>query len=300
MQTDMMILSFDDYAKQSRKLAEALNSPCHIIHQHQFPDGEHKLTLPANVPRHVIFSRSLNQPNEKLIELLLTAKTARQLGAKVLTLVAPYLCYMRQDKAFNPGEVVSQGIIGQFLADIFDNVITIDPHLHRIKYLEQAVPIKNAITLSATSLMAEYLGQHFKESGSDAPVLLGPDNEAEQWVSAVAKPNHWTYGVCDKIRTGDKQVDITLPNIDLNNRTVIIVDDVASSGRTLAVASKKCLEENAKQINILVTHALFVGDAKQQLVDMGVENIWSTDSVSHESNIIALHNLFKDAVLNLE
>jgi len=295
-----MLLSFDDYEVQSRKLAKVLNIPCEIIRRHRFPDGEHKLTLPPELPEHVIFCRSLDHPNEKLLELLLAAKTARQLGAKTLTLVAPYLCYMRQDIAFHPGEVVSQGIVGDFLADLFENIITIDPHLHRIQRLEQAVPADNAIALSATSLMAEFLHERFKDPALQPPVLLGPDNEAEQWVSTVAKHDQWTYGVCNKIRTGDQDVEITLPEIDLHGRTVILVDDVASSGQTLAVAIKKCLYNNAKHVDVLVTHALFVNEAVQHLLQAGVRHIWSTDSVSHESNIIPLHNLLKDAILNLQ
>ncbi len=290
----MMVLCFDDYEEQSDKLAGALKLPCHIMQRHRFPDGESKITLPAKLPEHVLFCYSLDQPNEKLLELLLAAKTARELGAKQLTLVAPYLCYMRQDKAFQPGEAVSQPIVGNFLASLFDNVITVDPHLHRIQYLEQAIPASNAVTLSATSMMAEFLYKSCKN-----PVLLGPDSESEQWVSAVAKPNQWQYGVCKKIRSGDKDVEITLPEIDLHGRTVVIVDDVASSGQTLAVAIKKCLLKNAKQVDVLVTHALFADDAKQRLIQAGVTNIWSTDSVSHESNVIALNGLLKDAVLNL-
>ena len=289
-----MLLYFDDYELQSRKLADVLNSPCQKIQRHRFPDGENKLTLPAKLPEHVIFCRSLDQPNEKLLELLLAVKTARELGVKVVTLVAPYLCYMRQDKAFHPGEAISQTIVGSFLADLFDNVITVDPHLHRIERLEQAVPAKNAVTLSATSLMTEFLRQSLNN-----PVLLGPDSEAEQWVSAVANPNQWNYGVCKKIRTGDREVEITLPEIDLHGRSVVIVDDVASSGQTLVVAIKKCLSQQAKHVDVLVTHALFEKDAKQRLIQAGVRNIWSTDSVSHGSNVIALHNLLKEGLLNL-
>jgi ribose-phosphate pyrophosphokinase len=289
-----MLLYFDDYEAQSCKLAQVLDMPCHIIQRHRFPDGESKLTLPGKLPEHVLFCYSLDQPNEKLLELMLAAKTARQLGAKELTLVAPYLCYMRQDKAFHPGEVVSQTIVGKFLADLFENIITVDPHLHRIQRLEQAVPARNAVSLSATSLMAEFLHE-----SCNNPVLLGPDSESEQWVSAVAKPNQWQYGVCTKIRNGDEDVDITLPEIDLHERYVVIVDDVASSGQTLAVATRQCLLKGAKHVDVLVSHALFANDAKQRLIQAGVSNIWSTDSVSHESNVISLNALLKDAVLNL-
>lgn len=289
-----MLLGFDDYELQSQALAEALDIPCHIIKMHRFPDGENKLTLPPGLPEHVIFCRSLDHPNEKLLELLLAAKTARELGAKVLTLVAPYLCYMRQDKAFQPGEVVSQRIVGSFLADLFDNVITVDPHLHRIQYLEQAVPATHAVTLTATSLMAEFLTERLQ-----APILLAPDSEAEQWVAAVAEPDKCVYGVCNKVRSGDRKVEITLPDISLQGRAIVLVDDVASSGQTLAVATEKCLLKGASCVDVLVTHALFGNDVKQRLIQAGVRNIWSTDSVTHESNVIPLKKLLKEAVSSL-
>jgi ribose-phosphate pyrophosphokinase len=290
-----MLLGFKDYELQSRKLAEALDMPLHIIREHRFPDDEYRLTLPANLPEQVIFVQSLDHPNEKLIALLLAAETARELGAKVLTLVAPYLCYMRQDKAFQPGEAVSQHIIGRFLAGLFDNVVTVDPHLHRIQHLEQALPVAAAVSLTATSLMAKFL-----KGRVDNPILVGPDSEAEQWVSSVATPNHWAYGVCNKTRLGDREVEITLPEINLNGRAVVLVDDVASSGQTLATAARVCLSRNASHVDVLVTHALFSGDAEQRLVQAGVRNIWSTDSVSHESNAIPLDELLKNAVLKLK
>ena len=289
-----MILSFEDYAPQSRKLSEVLKLSWHIIECHRFPDGENKLTLPAELPGHVVFCRSLNHPNEKLLELLLAAKTARKLGAGEITLVAPYLCYMRQDIAFHPGEAVSQTIVGSFLADLFDNVITVDPHLHRIQHLQQAVPSRNAMSLSATALMADFLKQKVTN-----PVLLGPDSEAEQWVSAVAAPNHWEHAVCNKVRHGDRDVEISLPNLDFDSRSVVLVDDVSSSGQTLAVAAQKCLLNGAANVDVLVTHALFSNNSEQCLLEAGVRNIWSTDSITHESNIICLNNLLAEAVANL-
>lgn len=289
-----MILCFEEYEKQARNLASALDVPCQLIQRHRFPDGESRLTLPATLPEHVMCYQSLDHPNEKLLELLLVARTARQQGATSLTLVAPYLCYMRQDKAFHPGEVVSQMIVGSFLAELFDNVITVDPHLHRVHHLRQAVPARHAVALSATGLMSGFLKDHV-----DDPVLLGPDSESEQWVSAVAQPGYWKYGVCSKQRTGDREVAVTLPEIDLHGRAVLIVDDVASSGQTLAVTIRQCLSNGARSVDVLVTHALFASDAKQRLIQAGVRNIWSTDSVNHESNVISLSTLLKQAVLDL-
>ncbi|TNF87582.1 MAG: ribose-phosphate diphosphokinase [Gammaproteobacteria bacterium] len=290
-----MLLGFSDYEAQSRGLATVLDMPFETIHVHRFPDGELKLELPSKLPPRVVVCRSLDRPNEKLIELLLAAKTARELGAQRLTLVAPYLCYMRQDKAFHPGEAVSQPIVGRFLADLFDDVITVDPHLHRVRQLGDAVPSNNAVALTATALMADFLQQRL-----DNPLLLGPDREAKQWVSSVAAPAGWDFGVCTKNRLGDRQVQISLPEIDIDGRAIVLVDDVASSGRTLAVAASACLARHAARVDVLVTHALFCADALRQLVDAGVHDVWSTDSVSHQSNRIALAALIGDAVSGLE
>ena len=160
----MMILAFPDYINQSYRIASNLHIPLTEVILHHFPDGESLLRLPNSLSEHVIVCRSLNQPNDKLIELLLCAKTARELGAKRLTLVAPYLCYMRQDIANQPGEAVSQRVIGKMLADLFDDVITVDPHLHRITSLNQAIPIKNAISLSATDEIGRFLKQKMEHA----------------------------------------------------------------------------------------------------------------------------------------
>jgi ribose-phosphate pyrophosphokinase len=289
-----MLLGFDDYSAQSGRLADALDMPLHIIERHRFPDGECRIGLPPELPERIVICRSLDRPNEKLVELLLAAGTARELGAKTLTLVAPYLCYMRQDKAFHPGEAVSQTIVGGFLAELFDNLVTVDPHLHRVHDLRQAVPATAALALTASALMAEFLPARVAD-----PVLLGPDAESEQWVRSVALPNRWQYGACSKIRRGDEAVEIELPDIDLRGRSVVLVDDVASSGQTLLAAARQCLARQASQVDVLVTHGLFLGDAERQLTQAGVRHLWSTDSVTHGSNAIPLSGLLAEAVSSL-
>ncbi|WP_409934443.1 hypothetical protein [Tepidimonas sp.] len=99
--------------------------------------------------------RSLHQPKDKLGELLLAAPAARELGAQRLWLVAPYLADMRQDTAFMPGEVVSQRHVGRWLASVFDGVLTVDPHLHRVATLADAVPVTQPLALSAAPRLAQ-------------------------------------------------------------------------------------------------------------------------------------------------
>ncbi|OUR92076.1 phosphoribosylpyrophosphate synthetase [Gammaproteobacteria bacterium 42_54_T18] len=286
-----IILGFDDYLHPAQQLATSLSIPFKQVELHQFPDGETKVTLPIKLPKHVIICRTLNQPNAKLIELIITASAARAQGVEHITLVAPYLCYMRQDIAFNAGEAISQKIIGKLLDDYFDRVITIDPHLHRIHNLSEAVPSNQAIALHASSAMSAFIQQQ-----SSQPVLIGPDEESEQWVKAIAKLHQWHYAIATKERFGDKSVSVTLATNDkentkelsLTNRDVIIVDDIASTGKTLEQAVKQIQQQAPASISIIVTHAFFVDSAITRLTNMGVANIWSSDSVLHSSNAFSI------------
>ncbi len=286
-----MILCFDDYAEQAGELADVLAMPCQLVDRHRFPDGEVKLSLPVALPMQVIIYRSLDHPNEKLVELLLAARAAREQGVEELTLVAPYLCYMRQDTAFNPGEVVSQRIIGRFIADLFDNVLTVDPHLHRVHQLKEAVPAKRALALQATPAMAEFLRAH-----ASNPILLGPDSESEQWVKAVAEPDGLRYATCTKRRFGDREVSITLPDMDFRDQSVVLLDDIISSGETIARAAVACLAQGAASVDVLITHALFAPGSENRLKEAGVRHVWSTDSVRHESNAVSLVALLGNAL----
>ncbi|MDF1584647.1 MAG: ribose-phosphate diphosphokinase [Methyloprofundus sp.] len=287
----MLMLVFPDYQPQAERLAARLAMPTAKVYVHHFPDGESLVRLPPSLPEHVFICRSLNQPNDKLIELLFCARTARQLGAKRLTLIAPYLSYMRQDIANQPGEAVSQQIMGQMLAELFDDVITVDPHLHRITSLNQAIPINNAISLTAADEIARFLKQK-----RDYAVLLGPDSESEQWVLAIAKKIGFDFAVATKIRRGDKQVEMCLPDFDFSNQPVVIIDDMASTGRTLSKATELLLAAGALQIDAVITHPLFCGDAQAHILQAGVKNIWSTDSISHPTACIYLDKLLAEAV----
>lgn len=290
----MLVLSFPDYCAPSKRLAAKLDAPFEVIELHRFPDNESLIRLPTALPPHVILCRSLNQPNDKLIELLLFARTARELGVQRITLVAPYLCYMRQDIANRPGEAVSQRIIGQMLAELFDDVITVDPHLHRISRLEQAIPIANAISLSAGVAIAELLKARMEHA-----ILLGPDSESEQWVAEIAKTIGFRYGVADKIRRGDRDVEILLPNLDFRDQNVVIIDDMASTGRTMARTVGLLRNAGAANIYAAVTHPLFCGDAETLIRSAGVKEIWSSDSIEHTTSCIRLDGLLSSAIASI-
>ncbi|WP_416137467.1 ribose-phosphate diphosphokinase [Halomonas sp. HK25] len=292
------LLHFADEAAPACRLAEACGLAAREVERHRFPDAELKLTLPfaeaGAFPETIVLYRSLDRPSDKLIELLLLARHARRQGVGRLVLVAPYLAYMRQDIAFHPGEIVSQTIIGGFLAELFDAVITVDPHLHRIERLDQAIPIEHAIALSGAPRLAELIAE--KRPGA---LLLGPDEEALQWVAQAAELTGLDHATCRKVRRGDRDVEIHLPDTPLVGRAVVLMDDVASSGHTVARAAEALLAAGAASVDVALTHALFAGDALEVIRNAGVSEVWSTDCIAHESNAIAMAPVLAEALVGV-
>jgi len=302
-----LLLCVDDERAPAERLLAALQAldggagdepwQMAVIDRHRFPDGEWRLRLPARLPPAVAVYRSLHQPNEKLVELLLIAPAARELGAQRLWLVAPYLAYMRQDKAFTPGEVVSQRHVGHWLAAAFDGLITVDPHLHRVATLAEAVPLADAQALSAAPLLAQTIAA--RRPGA---LLVGPDEESAQWVQQAAAAAGLEAAVCRKVRRGDHDVQVALPALDVAGRAVVILDDMASTGRTVAQAAVALRAAGAASVDVAVTHALFVGDALAAMQAASasptnrVGEVWSTDSVPHASNAVPLAPLLAQAL----
>ena len=288
-----VLLAFEDEAPLAQQLAQALGWACCLIEEHRFPDGETRLRLPPVLPAHTALLRGLQQPNDKLAALLLAAAGARELGALRLTLVSPYLAYMRQDMAFTPGEVVSQRHLGSLLAGAFDAVITVDPHLHRVATMDEVVPGRRGLALTAAPLLGAHVAHHVPRA-----LLLAPDEEAGQWVRAAAASQGLDHAVCHKQRRGDRDVEVALPDQDLAGRSVVVLDDVASTGRTLAAAVRGALARGAASVDVAVTHALFVGDALAHVRSAGVRQVWSTDCVRHASNAVSVVPLLASAVVS--
>ncbi|MFT3664706.1 ribose-phosphate diphosphokinase [Piscinibacter sp.] len=291
----MLLLAFADEHDLAAKLAAELGCRLATIAEHRFPDGEIKLTLPSPLLEQVVVLRGLQQPNERLVQLLLAAKTARRLGARHLALVSPYLAYMRQDIEFHPGEAISQPIVAGFLGELFERVVTVDPHLHRIASLDEVMPGSRGTALSAAPLLGAWIAAQWP-AGATLPLLAGPDEEADQWVRAAGERTGLQGFVCRKTRRGDRDVEVELPDIDIAGREIVLIDDVASTGHTLVQAARALLKRGVAVVDAAVVHALFDRDAVTRLHDAGIRRIWSTDAVPHASNVVSIAPLLAAAL----
>jgi len=134
---------------------------------------------------------------------------------------------------------------------------------------------------------------HSQRSGV---VLIGPDEESLQWVAQAAVRHGWDHAVCHKQRHGDCAVSIELPALAVQGRAVVLMDDVASSGHTLAQAARALLAAGAASVDVAVTHALFAEGAMALVKDAGVGAVWSTDCIAHESNAVSMVPALADAI----
>ena len=280
-------------AADARRLADRLCVALQEITVHRFPDGEIRVTVGRATPTTIVYA-SLDQPNDKLIAILLAAEALRRAGAKRLVLLAPYLCYMRQDAAFNEGEAISQKAIGRLLAGIVDRVITVDAHLHRTTDITAVFPGIEAENLSAMPAIADAL----RRTGIDpTTIVVGPDAESRPWVSDLAGRLGLAPMVAQKIRHGDRSVEISFAEAaSVAGRPVLLVDDIVSSGGTLIACAKALTAAGATAIDTVITHALFPPDLTVDFAKARIRSIRSTSSVPHPTNAIPLDDIFAAAL----
>ena len=261
------------------------------IETHRFPDGESHVRLATAVAgRAVDLVCSLARPDPGFLSLMFAADAARDLGAAEVNLVAPYLAYMRQDRRFSPGEAVSSRTFARILSGGFDRLVTVDPHLHRHPDLAAlyAIPVR---TLHAAPLLADWIAAEVAQ-----PLIIGPDEESEQWAAAVAARIGAPYAVMRKVRRGDREVDIAPPDLSAwPDRRPVLIDDIAASGRTLIEAARQLQRQGRAPPVCVVVHGLFAGDAFAELSRVS-ERVVSSDSVPHPSNAISLAPLVAAAL----
>lgn len=279
----MMLFSFPE----QDALAERLGITRGKWEWRHFPDGESYVRVLSQVQgRKAIILCSLNQPDAKLLPLVFLASVLRQLGAARVTLLSPYLGYMRQDKAFQPGEAITSEIIAPLLSRYIDALVTIDPHLHRHASLSELYGCECSV-LSAAPLIGQWVKQQVA-----APLIIGPDAESSQWVEQAAAKADAPYVVLQKQRRGDREVSIDLPDISqYAGRTPVLVDDIISTAATMIKTLGLLGKAGFSGAVCAATHGLFAGDAYGALQRAGAAQIITTNTVAHASNAIDVSTL---------
>ena len=291
----MILVAFPEMRPLAEDLAPALGADLLALDWHHFPDGESLISLPGDLDgADVAFLATLRDPDRLALPLRFAAATAREMGARRVGLIAPYLGYMRQDRRFERGQAVSAPLFAQFLGESFDWLVSVDPHLHRIARLQDVFPMP-AIRAVSAPLLATWISTNLPDA-----VLLGPDSESQQWVAEVARLAGRPYEVLRKVRSGDRSVDVSVPeSAALREGTPVILDDIASSGVTMARAVERLLAAGTAAPVCLVIHAVFADGAQDTIMSAGAAGIISTDTIPHSTNVIGIADILSETTLSV-
>lgn len=278
----------------ARRLAPRLAAELCEIETRKFPDEETYLRFRTPLTgRSVALVCTLDRPDPKFLPLLFAASAARQLGARRIGLIAPYLCYLRQDKSFNPGEAVTSATFARAISAEIDWLATVDPHLHRYGTLDAVYSIPTKVAAAAPAIAA------WVREKVPRPVLIGPDLESEQWVAAVAGLAGAPYQILHKERLGDRNVRISIPNPDgLADRTPVLVDDIVSSARTMIETATQLRAKALPAPVCIAVHALLT-EASFAALQERAAAVVTTNTVAHTSNGIDISDALGVAVADL-
>lgn len=287
-----VILALPENEQFATGLAAKLQAEVGRMTVRRFPDGESYVRIESPVDgRNVALACGLHDPDSKIPALLFAASTARELGAARVGLVAPYLGYMRQDKRFNEGESITSVHFAKLISKYVDWLVTVDPHLHRRKSLDDIYSVPS-IVVHAAPLLAQWISANV-----DSPILIGPDSESEQWVSEVARGANAPWLVLEKVRRGDRDVSVSIPDITaLRGRTPVLVDDIISTARTMMAAVRHLTGQGLAAPVCIGVHAIFSGDAHAELLSAGAARIVTTNTIPNSSNAIDLTPAIADAL----
>lgn len=290
-----VVLSFPGHEDLARVISARLGATEGRLELRRFPDGESYVRLDAPVAgKSVVLVCGLHRADEKALPLLFAAAAARDSGAVRVGIVAPYLGYLRQDKRFREGEAVSSATFARIVSGFADWLVTVDPHLHRYRSLGEIYSLRTAVVHAAPAVSA------WIRSNVTEGFLIGPDSESEQWVAEVGRGAGCPYVVLAKTRHGDREVEVTIPDIDrFHDRTPVLVDDIVSTARTMIETVNHLKRAGMRPPVCIGVHPIFAGDALSELSAAGAVRIVSSNTIPHSTNAIDINEALAGKVAEL-
>ena len=275
---DMYILGGTSSEDIAKELAKISGEPLLEREIRRFPDGELYVRLLKKVENKDVVIIQNTYPDENIIELLLLQDAVSEGNAKNITVVIPYYGYGRQDKQFLDGEAVSAKALAQHISLKADRVILVDPHKEHIL---------NFFSIPAQSCSpVEEITNYLKKKKVE--MLLAPDKGALERVETIANLMGCEYDYLEKKRIDANTVVMETKSLDVKNKIIAIVDDIISTGGTMAKAVEELKRQGASRVLAVCTHGLFIGNAIEKLEKAKCDEIASTDTIKSKYSKIKI------------
>ena len=254
----------------AEELASMIGASMANIASQRFPDGEFYFRILDDVKEDEVLIVQTTYPDQNLVELLLIQSALKEAGAKKITVVIPYYGYARQDTKFNDGEAISAKAIAKLISLNADQIITVDPHKEHILGFF-SVP---ALSCTAIPEIAKYLKQ------KNIDMVLAPDKGALEKAKQTSNIINCDFDYMEKTRIDGSTVEMKPKKLNAEGKTVAIVDDIISTGGTMALAIKQLKKNKAEKVFVACTHGLFADEAIRKLTDAKCDEIISTDTIN--------------------
>ncbi|MEE3192372.1 MAG: ribose-phosphate diphosphokinase [Candidatus Thermoplasmatota archaeon] len=251
----MFVVSGSTHQRLGVALAQETGAEfCGVINK-RFPDGERYVRVLRNVAGHDVTVVQNTFPDESVVELLLILEALRESGAKSITTIIPYMGYARQERTFQRGEAISARAIARPVGALSDRVFTISVHTDEVLSFF-GCPTQDIDGLQEA---VRYL------KGFNPGLVVAPDEVAREWCARAAKELKAPLHVMSKIRVDDRTVETDSGKVKVKGLTVVILDDIISTGGTIASAARLLKNTGAGQVLAACTHGLFIEDAANRL-----------------------------------
>ncbi len=285
----MIIIAGSASPKLSAQVASLLGAELVNAEFKRFPDGEIYVRAEAEVRRKpvAIIQSTCPPQNDNLFELLLLLDAVKVLGASRIVAVVPYLAYARQDKRFKPGEAISLRTVSKLISQSgAEEVITIDVHQ------EEALGNFSIPAFNQTSM--PLLGRHLKSLNLRNPIIIGADQGSMKRATLVALELGAEHYFLEKRRISPENVIVYPKNLSVENRDVVMVDDIVSTGGTIISATKMLREQGARDVYVACAHPVLTGNAMERLKDAGIKQIIATDTIEKDVSVVSVAPLIAE------
>ncbi len=266
----------------SKRIAKELNIPLAKVTYGKFPDGELYVRVEDRVDKAIVVQSI--RCSDDIVYLMLLFDVIKEAIA-----VIPYMGYARQDRAFNEGEAVSIRALAEFLESRAEKVISVNLHSR-----EAASHFKNLIEVDAMPLIGEFYKKE-KSKGTESLIMVSPDIGSLERVKVAAKIAGCEYDYLEKVRIDAENVEIKPKNVEVEGKKVVIVDDIISTGGTIA----KAAETLKAKVEAACVHAVLASNALNKLFSAGVKKVISTDTIEQPVSKISVAKLLANAISNI-
>jgi ribose-phosphate pyrophosphokinase len=270
----MKVICTEQSQVLATRVAKALKTKVVDVNYSRFPDGEHYL-LTGEIDDEMVIVGSVVD-SDSLVQLMLLIDACDRATNR---LILPYMAYARQDKRFRPGEPVSSRVIAQALSHGVSEVITVN--IHEKEVLKSfSVPAYNIS-------LAKDIGSYIKTLKLINPLILSPDKGAMVFAEQVASVGGWEYDHLEKTRLNGVEVRMAPRQLSAQSRSVVIVDDIISTGGTIATAAGMLYQQGAKDVFTACVHGVFTGGAYVRLMATGIRDVICSDTIERSCSRIS-------------